>query len=39
MFAVLLGATKYWNGGAAEEKGWYCRGWVLGVDVNFRVDS
>lgn len=39
MFAALLGAAKHENGGAAEEKGWYCRGWVLGVYVNFRVDS
>lgn len=36
---ALLGATKHENRGVAEEKGWYCRGWVSGVSVDFRVDS
>lgn len=39
MFAALLGATKHENRGVAEERGWYCRGWVSGVSVDFRIDS
>lgn len=39
MFAALLGPTKHENRGVAEEKGWYCRGWVSGVSVDLRVDS